>query len=110
MNRRLRIGVRVLAGAAVLFVLGWFAYAHADQAVTLDFGLFRLRRVPLSFALYGSIILGMIIVLGVGFRSDLQTRQLLRRYRRELGSGDDGYAGTGVDEGESVLEKSERGS
>lgn len=94
MSGRARLAVRVLLGAAVLFALGWFAYAHAGQTVDLNFGLFRLRNVPLPFALYGAIILGMLVVLVVGMKADLRMRELLRRHGIEPGRGPGG-AGTG---------------
>lgn len=70
-----RIVVRVVAAAVGLFLLAWFAYAHADQLVTLHFGLFTLRRVSLSAALYGAVIVGMLIVLAVGLRTELGSRR-----------------------------------
>ena len=66
---------RMVAGAVGLFLLAWFAYAHVDQSVTLHFGLFTLHRVSLPAALYGAVIVGMLIVLAVGLRTDLSSRR-----------------------------------
>lgn len=74
MKLALRIGGAVL----VLVVLGRFAYAHFDQSVDLYFGLFRLQNVPLPLAIYGAVVVGMLIMVGVGLRNDLRARGALQ--------------------------------
>lgn len=77
--------MKVVPGAAgalaALFLLAWFASVHFSQRVTLQFGIVTLRNVPLPFALYGAVTLGMLVMIFVGLRTDLRTRNLLRRYR-----------------------------
>lgn len=80
MNRR-DIAVRLIGGALALIVLAWFAYANAGERVDVDFLLFTLRDVSLPTILYGAVIVGMLVILGVGFRADL-------RLRRHLGGRD----------------------
>ncbi len=77
----MKIFLRTAAVAGALVLLIAFASAHFSQRVTLDIGLFTLRDVPLPFALYGAVILGMGVMLLIGLRADLKTRQLLRRYQ-----------------------------
>lgn len=86
MSRRAGLILRITMGAVALVLLGIFAYSHGDQTVRLDFGLFALERVPLPVALYGSIILGMLIVLGVSVWSDLSGRGGPRPYERRAPS------------------------
>lgn len=76
MNRRLI--VRAAGGLALILILGWFAHAHSSQTVDLRFGLFTLRGVSLAVALYGGVIVGMLLMLAWGLRGDLRARQALR--------------------------------
>ena len=71
---------KVLGGALVVAALAWFAYANSDQSVDIDFGLFTLRGISLPVLVYGSVIVGMLLVVLVGLRSDMRTRQALDRY------------------------------
>ncbi len=80
-----QIALRAVLGLLVVAALGWFAYANAGQSVDLDFGLFTLRGVALSSAIYAAIIVGMLLMLAVGLRNDLRTRQALRRYEQIAG-------------------------
>lgn len=77
MSRR-DIAVRVIGGALALIVLAWFAYENASERVDVEFLLFTLRDVSLPTLLYGAVIVGMLVILGVGFRSDLRLRRQLR--------------------------------
>lgn len=72
--------IRILGGVLLVGALSWFAYANSGQSVELKFGLFTLRGLSLPFVVYASVIVGMLVVLGVSFRSDLRARQALRRY------------------------------
>ncbi len=94
MNRRLTIA----GGAMALLFFGWFAYAHLDQNVDLQLALFTLRGVPLPIALYAAIILGMLIMIAVGLRSDSADRRTPQRRRAEPGAASDAKA-------EGVLEE-----
>ncbi len=77
MNRRLLI--RAAGGLTLILILGWFAHAHSSQTVDLHFGLFTLRGISLAVALYSGVIVGMLLMLAWGLRSDLRARQALRR-------------------------------
>jgi len=72
--------LRIAGGALVIAVLAWFAYANAGRYVDLRFGLFTLRAVSLPVVIYGSVIVGMLLVIGVSWRNDLRTRQALKKY------------------------------
>lgn len=76
--RRRDIAVRVIGGALALIVLAWFAYANVSETVDVDFLLFTLRDVSLPALLYGAVIVGMLVILGVGFSADLRLRRQLR--------------------------------
>ncbi len=74
-----RLIVRAAAGLILILVLGWFAHAHSSQTVDLRFGLFTLRGVSLAVALYGAVVVGMLLMLAASLRGDLRARQALRR-------------------------------
>lgn len=76
-----RLVGRAAGVLAALVLLLWFASAHYPQRVTIDLGLFRLRDIPLPFALYGAAVVGMAFMLLIGLRADLRTRRLLERYQ-----------------------------
>ncbi len=100
---RKRLIVRGAAGLALIIVLGWFAHAHSSQSVDLRFGLFTLRGVSLAVALYGAVVVGMLLMLAVSLRGDLRARQALRRPDATTSDA----RSAAVDKG---LEKAERGS
>ncbi len=91
-----RVILRAAAGLLLVVLLGWFAHANAGQPVDLRFGLFTLRDVSLPAALYGAVIVGMLLILAVSLRHDLRTRQALRRQEGKPGGPD--MAGTGDEE------------
>lgn len=71
-------------GLAVVIVLGvGFAIANAGREVTIDFGLFALYGVPVTFVAFGGMIVGMAIVLVAGINADLKVRRLLRERHME---------------------------
>jgi uncharacterized integral membrane protein len=74
------LAVRILGGVLAVAALGWFAHANSGQSVDLNFGVFTLDGVSLPVVMYGSVIIGMLIVLGVSLKGDLRTRQALKRY------------------------------
>lgn len=76
MNRRLI--AQAAGGLALILVLGWFAHAHSSQTVDLHFGLLTLRGVSLAVALYGGVIVGMLLMLAWSLRGDLRARQAPR--------------------------------
>ncbi len=74
----MKLALRVGGAALALMVLGLFAYAHFDQSVDLHLGLFRLQNVPLPLVIYGAVVVGMLIMVGVGLRNDLRARSALK--------------------------------
>lgn len=76
------VGFVLLAGLAFAF-----AATNGSETVTVDLWLVRLRGVSLPAVVFGSVVLGMVVVFLVGLRADLRTRRTLRRYRRELERG-----------------------
>ena len=71
---------RILGGVVAVVALGWFAYANGGQTVDVHLGLFTLRGVSLPVVIYGSVIAGMLLVVGVSARSDLRAQKALKRY------------------------------
>ncbi|MGD8868047.1 MAG: hypothetical protein PVI01_10465 [Gemmatimonadales bacterium] len=72
--------LRALGGVVAVLALGWFAYANAGQTVDLHLGLFTLRGISFPVVVYGSIVAGMLLVVGVTARADLRTQKALQRY------------------------------
>ena len=71
-----------LAGAAgILVVLALsmgFAALNGGQRVMLRLGFGTFYRVPLTAVAFGSLILGMLVMLVAGIHSDLKVRRILR--------------------------------
>lgn len=78
---------RFLGILGVLLVLGLsmgFAALNGGQRLTLRLGFVTIYRIPLSVVVFGSVILGMVIMMVAGIRSDLRVRRILRdRLARE---------------------------
>lgn len=104
-------------GLAVIIVLAiGFAMANAGREVSIDFGLFALYGVPVTFVAFGGMVVGMAVVLIAGVNADLKVRRLLRERhmedRRLSERGDQRLAETGArrpgagepPEGETLLE------
>jgi uncharacterized integral membrane protein len=72
--------MRVAGGLLIIVALGWFAYMNSGQSVDLDFGLFAVRAVSLSIVIYGAILVGMVFMLAVSLRGDLNVDRALKRY------------------------------
>ncbi len=85
--------LKIVAAVLAVLVLARFAYVHAGQRVDLHFGLFTLRGVSLSVVMYGSLILGMIVVLAVGLRHDLRERHASVGRPAQTGEDDPGASG-----------------
>ena len=71
---------RILGGVVAVVGLGWFAYANGGQTVDLHLGLFTLRGVSFPVVIYGAVIVGMLLVVGMSARSDLKAQKALKRY------------------------------
>lgn len=74
MSRILAIGAVVLA---VALAMG-FASLNSGQRVTLRLGLLTFYGVPLTVVAFASLLLGMVVMLVAGIRSDLKVRGILR--------------------------------
>lgn len=72
---------RLLGGFGVVVLLGLslaFASANSGQRLTLRLGLLTLHGVPLTVVAFGGVIMGMVVMLVAGVRSDLKVRRILR--------------------------------
>lgn len=66
-------------GIGTVFVLAMgFASLNAGQRVTLRLGFATFYGVPLTVVAFGSLIVGMLVMLVAGIRSDLKVRSILR--------------------------------
>lgn len=72
-------------GVLLVLVLSMgFAALNGGQRVTLRLGVITLYAVPLTLVAFASLILGMLVMLFAGVRSDLRVRRILRdRLARE---------------------------
>ena len=74
MNRFLGwVGVAVLLGSSLLF-----ASLNSGHRVTLRLGFATFYGVPLTVVAFGSVIVGMVVMLVAGVQSDLKVRRILR--------------------------------
>ena len=55
-----------------------FASLNSGQRVTLRLGLLTFYGVPLTVVAFSSLLLGMVVMLVAGIRSDLKVRRILR--------------------------------
>ncbi len=72
---------RLLAGSAVLAALALamgFASLNSGQRVTLRLGFVTFYGVPLTVVAFASLLVGMVVMLVAGVRSDLKVRRILR--------------------------------
>lgn len=74
MSRALGVG-GVLAALAL--AMG-FASLNSGQRVTLRLGVMTLYGVPLTVVAFASLLVGMLVMLVAGVRSDLKVRRILR--------------------------------
>ena len=70
--------------AVVLLGIG-FARANAGREVSIDFGIFTLSDVPVTFVAFGGMVAGMAVVFAAGIHADLKVRRLLRERHLEEG-------------------------
>jgi len=84
---------RLLAGAGILLVVALsvaFAALNGNQRVTLRLGFATFYDVPLTVVAFGGLLLGMLIMLVAGIRSDLKVRRILRDRLAQEGLEDQG--------------------
>jgi len=63
--------------AALATALG-FASLNSAQRVTLRLGFTTMYGVPLTVVAFASLLIGMLVMLLAGIRSDLKVRRILR--------------------------------
>jgi len=63
--------------AVLVFVLV-FARWNGAERMTLDLGFWTFYRVPMTWVVFGSFLLGMLAMLLAGLHSDLRVRRFLR--------------------------------
>lgn len=67
-----------VAGVLLILTLSMgFAALNAGQLITLRLGFTTLYGVSLSTTVFAALILGMVVMLLVGLRSDLRVRRIL---------------------------------
>lgn len=62
----------------VLFLVMLFARANGAARVTVDLGIHTFYRVPLTYVAFGSLFVGMLVMLVAGIHADLKVRRFLR--------------------------------
>lgn len=68
-----------IAGAVLVLVLSMgFAALNGGQRVTLRLGFTTLYRIPLTVVAFGSLVVGMVVMLIASIHSDLRVRRILR--------------------------------
>jgi uncharacterized integral membrane protein len=70
------IGAVVVLVVLVLVML--FARANGGEEVTLDLGFRTFLGVPLPYVAFGSLFIGMLVMLLAGIHADLRVRRFLR--------------------------------
>jgi len=61
----------------LLFVI-LFSRWNSSATVTLDLGIRSFYRVPITYVAFGSLFLGMLVMLVAGIHADLKVRKFLR--------------------------------
>ena len=68
--------------AAIALALG-FALLNSSQRVTLRLGFATAYGVPLTVVAFGSLLIGMFVMLVAGVHADLKVRRILRARLQE---------------------------
>jgi uncharacterized integral membrane protein len=77
---------RFFSAAAMLVALALalgFASLNSGQRVTLRLGFVTLQGVSLTVVAFGSLLVGMLVMLIAGIHSDLKVRRILRARLQE---------------------------
>lgn len=77
--------VGVAGGLLVLTLAMAFAWLNGAQRVTVRLGFTTLYGVPLTLVAFTGLLLGMVVMLVAGIRSDLKVRRILRERLAEEG-------------------------
>ena len=62
----------------VLLLVMFFARWNAGERVTLVLGFTTVYRIPVTYVAFGSLFVGMLVMLVAGIHSDLKVRRFLR--------------------------------
>ena len=76
----MRIASRILVFVLIALLAFWFTAVNSGERVTVDFVILRLT-VPLPLVVFGSVLVGMLAVLFVGLKADIQTRRAIQKFR-----------------------------
>lgn len=79
------VGRRMLLVAAFSAVAALFAVQNGGVRVPVRLWIVTIDSISLPALVFGSIAVGMLLVLLAGLRADLRTRRMLKRYRDALG-------------------------
>jgi uncharacterized integral membrane protein len=72
--------------AAIVLLVGLFAYFNGGERVTLYLGFAILYRISLVGLVFVAFLLGMTLMFIVGVEHDLRVRRLLREYSSREGA------------------------
>ncbi|HEU0079313.1 MAG TPA: LapA family protein [Longimicrobiaceae bacterium] len=75
--------------AALALLAAAFAYANRGETAAVHLGLATFYRAPVALLVLGSFLLGMVAMLLLGLRQDLQVRRMLRERHVFRSSRDD---------------------
>lgn len=70
--------VVVAAAMGALALATGFASLNSGQRVTVRLGFVTFYGVPLTVVAFVSLLVGMVVMLAAGIRSDLKVRRILR--------------------------------
>lgn len=73
--------VRLLDFVLLVTIALAFTAANGAERVQVDLGLLTLQRVSLPAVVFGSVLLGMILCILAGLRTDLRKRRRMRRWQ-----------------------------
>ena len=73
----------VVVVLVVLALVLLFARGNGAERVTLDLGVHTFERIPLTYVAFGSLFVGMLVMLVAGIHSDLRVRRFLRERLEE---------------------------
>jgi len=81
----MRIASRILIFVLIALLAFWFTAVNSGERVTVDLVILRLM-VPLPLVVFGSVLVGMVSVLLVGLKADIQTRRAIQKFREVAAS------------------------
>ena len=67
------LGIAVIGAVAFAFTT-----LNSGESTTVQLGFATLQRVPVSAVAFGGFVVGMLVILVAGVRSDLKVRRILK--------------------------------